>query len=330
MMDAGAGTLILARDYVARIAAPRDYLDAVEAAFRALAAGAMQSLPVGHVPGSGGAFHAKAAASDHLVAIKVNGNFPGNPERCGLPTIQGCIVLADARNGRLLALIDSIEITARRTAAASAVAGRYLARQEAETIAFIGCGMQAAYHLEAFVDLGWPHLHRIVCFDLQPGRAQELAALAHHRGFDASVASRPREASLGADIVITTTPSQQPIIEADDVAPGCFIAAVGADNPQKCEIAPALMARARVVADIAAQAESMGDLRSAIAAGSMRAADIHADLAQVIDGTRSGRTSRHEIFIFDSTGTAIEDLAAASVVYRRASADPQALRVGLN
>jgi len=325
-----AGTLILTREYVARIATPRDYLDAVEAAFRALAAVTMQSLAVGHVPGIDGAFHAKAAATGRLVAIKINGNFPGNPGRSGLPTIQGCILLADGQNGCVLALMDSIEITARRTAAASALAARYLAREDSETIAFIGCGTQAAYHLDAFIDLGLPRLRHMVCFDLRPEHSAQLVALAHRHGFDARVASSSREASREAEIVITTTTSQEPIIGEDDVAPGCFIAAVGADSPQKCEIAPALMARARVVADVAAQAASMGDLRAAIAAGTMRSADIHCELAVVIAGTRDGRSSRHEIFIFDSTGTAVEDLAAADVVYRRASADTDALRVRLN
>ena len=323
-------TLILTREFIARIARPADYLDAVDGAFRALAAGNMRSLPVGHVAGEGGAFHAKAAATQHFVAIKINGNFPGNPQRCGLPTIQGCIMLANAANGRVLALMDSIEITAQRTAAASALAAHHLARPDSETIAFIGCGTQARYHLQAFVDMRWPRLRRVRCFDTDAESAGRLCTLADKHGLRADIAHSAGQASHDADIIITTTTARAPILQRADIAPGCFIAAVGADNPDKNEIAADLMAAARVVPDIAAQAESMGDLRAALACSAMQREQIHAELAQIVSGASAGRASAHEIFIFDSTGTAIEDLAAATMIHARASADPAVLRVALN
>jgi len=328
-----AHVLILSRNYIATIAGPADYYDAVESAFRALAADAIRSLPVGHVPGVDGAFHIKAAvteSSPRLAAVKINGNFPHNPQRRGLPTIQGCIALADAEDGRLLALMDSIEITARRTAAASAVAARHLARRDAETIAFVGCGTQARYHLAALLALEWPRLRTLRCFDINPGAAEKLCAAAGRHRLDAVTATSAAQACRDADIVVTTTPANAPIIDCGELRAGCFVAAVGADNPTKCEIAPALMAQARVVPDITAQAETMGDLRAAIAARAMHRDDVHAELAQIVSGQRAGRTSQQDIFIFDSTGTAIQDLAAASIVYQRASADPAALRVALN
>jgi alanine dehydrogenase len=326
-------TLVLSRNYIATIASPADYFQAVEDAFRALAVDAIRSLPVGHVPGVDGAFHIKAAVTEsdlRLAAVKINGNFPRNPQRSGLPTIQGCIALADAEDGRLLALMDSIEITAQRTAAASAIAARHLARRDAVTVALVGCGTQARYHLAALLALEWPQLRHLRCFDVNPDAAAKLCALGKRYRLETSNTATAAEACRDADIVITTTPAGVPILDVGDIQPGCFIAAVGADNPNKCEITPALMAHARVVPDITAQAEVMGDLRAAIEAGVMRRDDVHAELAQIVSGACAGRTSQREIFIFDSTGTAIADLAAATVVYQRASVDPAALRIALN
>jgi ornithine cyclodeaminase/alanine dehydrogenase-like protein (mu-crystallin family) len=121
------------------------YLAAVEAGFRSLASGdASVPMPM-HIPVQGGGFHAKGALvvlDRAYVAVKVNGNFPGNPERNGLPTIQGALLLCDAADGSLLAVMDSIEITSKRTAAASALAARYLARGDAKSVAICGCGEQ--------------------------------------------------------------------------------------------------------------------------------------------------------------------------------------------
>ncbi|HVF35359.1 MAG TPA: ornithine cyclodeaminase family protein [Candidatus Saccharimonadia bacterium] len=325
--------LVLSRREVVALATARDYLEAVEGAFRALAAGEVESLPVGHVPGVGGAFHIKAAVAavgTQRAVIKINGNFPGNPAAFGLPTIQGCVVLVDAHDGRLLALIDTIELTAQRTAAASALAARTLARGDAGTLALVGCGTQARCHLAALLSLGTLPLRKLRCFDRDADAARALAALGEAAGLDASVSSSPAEACRGALLVVTSTPSPAPVLDRDAVAPGAFIAAVGADNPGKCELAPALMARARVVPDIAAQAVVMGDLRSAIAAGAMAAGDIHGELAQLVSGRVVGRTRDDEIFVFDSTGTAIEDLAAATMLYERARGSGVGIWIDLN
>lgn len=326
-------TLVLSRAYVAGNAHPIDYIRVVEAAFRALAGGDMQSLPVGHIPGEGGAFHVKAAVSgksSRRAAIKINGNFPDNPRERGLPTIQGCIVLTDAEDGRLLALMDSIEITAQRTAAASAVAARYLARRDASTIAFVGCGTQARYHLRALLALDEFPIRAMRCFDIDRAGAEHLCLLGAAHGLDAIVTNSPGETCREADIVMTCTPADTPVVRPADVRPGTFIAAVGADSPAKCEIAPELMAAARVVPDITTQAATMGDLRTAIQSGSMGLSDVHAELAQVVAASRPGRVREDDIIVFDSTGTAIEDLAAAAMIYERARVDPAALRIGLN
>jgi ornithine cyclodeaminase/alanine dehydrogenase-like protein (mu-crystallin family) len=327
------GTLVLSRAAIAGCVPPSAYIDVVEGAFRALSLGTLQSIAPAHVPGEGGAFHIKSAVATsgtRRAAIKINGNFPDNPRMSGLPTIQGCIVLVDTTNGRLLAIMDSIEITAQRTAAASAVAARHQARRDATTIAFVGCGVQAHCHLDSLLALREFDFRSVRLFDVDQACAARLGEHAVAHGLDATRAMSPGAACSEADVVVTCTPAQAPLVHAGDIRTGTFIAGIGADNAHKNEIAAELMARSRVVPDIAAQAAIMGDLRAAIAAGVMTAGAIHAELADIVAGLRPGRMNRDEVFIFDSTGTAIEDLVAANLVYERALEDPSVLRLNLN
>jgi len=323
-------TLVVTGNYIAERFGPDAYLRAVRGAFEALAAGRLSTPTVGHIPGAGGAFHVKAAAQlgrGSLAVLKVNGNFPGNAAR-GLPTIQGFIALFDAERGSVIALLDSMEITARRTAAASTLAAELLAQPRCERLAVVGCGVQARYHLEALCDQ-FP-ISTLRCHDLDRSRADALVTIARESGIDASVASSPREAARDAQILVTCTTSTRAFLDKGDVPAGCFVAAVGADNPGKQELAPALLRAARVVPDVLAQAATMGDLHHAIAAGVMTETDVHGELADIVAGRVAGRRDQHEIFVFDSTGTAIEDLAAAQLVCDAASDDPTILRVRLN
>jgi ornithine cyclodeaminase/alanine dehydrogenase-like protein (mu-crystallin family) len=284
----------LDRDTILELLTIDDCIDAVERVFRD--GGEAASIGLGH-------FHLKAAIVGNRFAAKVNGNFPGNPERHGLPTIQGLIILADAERGTPLAVLDSIEITALRTAAASAVAAKYLAKRDARTITIVGCGTQARAQLEAMRRVR--PIERVFAIDVDRAKAEALGEV---RPLD--------EAVRESDIVITCTTSTTPFLHAEHLHPGLFIAAVGADNPRKSELAPELMAKANVVADVLKQAATMGDLHHAIEAGVMSRADVFGELADVIRGR--GRTSDDEIFVFDSTGTALQDVAVASIAYERA------------
>jgi alanine dehydrogenase len=287
-------TRILKADEVLQVLSIDDCIDAVERVFRD--GGEAASLALGH-------FHAKTAIVGSRYAAKINANFPSNPERFGLPTIQGLVVLADAERGTPLAVLDSMEITILRTAAASAVAARHLARRDARTLAIVGCGAQARAHVEAISRVR--PIERVFAVDRDPSRA---AAIGDVRDLDDAV----RE----ADIIVTTTPSTTPFLELRHLRPGMFIAAVGADNPRKSELTPELMAASKVVVDVEEQAATMGDLHHALDAGVMSRADVFGDLATVVRGR--GRTSDDEIFVFDSTGTALEDVAAAAIAYERA------------
>ncbi len=315
-------TLALSRFAVRRLMSLADYLTAVQAGFRALAEqSALAPAPL-HLPAAAGAFHAKGAIFGGVRrygVLKFNSNFPLNPRTSGLPTIQGVIVLCDADDGRLLAILDSQEITLRRTAAASVLAAGYLARAEATTLAICGCGEQGRAHLEAFAQAF--ALRRVYVWDLDADRARRFAQdMQAQLGLAVEAASTAAEAVRACDIAATCTTASAPFLGRDDVRPGTFIAAVGTDSAQKSELAPSLLADATIVADVLSQCALMGDLHQAIEAGVLSATDVHADLAELVAGRKLGRTRGDEITIFDSTGTAITDAASAALIYERAVA----------
>jgi len=312
-------TLLLSRRLVAGLATSQDYLLAVHRAFAGLASQDYVLPSVGHVSCGEGTFHIKCAgqtSQQPRVAIKINGNFPGNPFRHGLPTIQGFIALLDAGQGSVLALMDSIEITARRTAAATALAARHLAKQDAEVAGIIGCGRQARYHVEALRDVA--AIRFVKYCDPREEAAVALGRYLQDAGIDCERVLDAGSAARGADIVVTLTPSTHPVLSLADVGPGAFVAGVGADNPSKHELAPELLRGSHVVPDLLTQSSTLGDLHHAIELGQMTCADIHAELADVVAGTAPGRTSASQRFVFDSTGIAVQDLAAAQMIYERA------------
>src|SRR5262249_22746479 len=145
--------------------------------------------------------------------------------------------------------------------------------------------------------------------------AERLAAEIAGSGLEVDVAVEPRRATLASDVIVTCTSAHAPFLRADDVRAGTFIAAIGADNPEKSEIEPALMARARVVTDVTAQCSHMGDLNHALKAGAMRIADVHAELGDLVSGRRPGRTTAPEITLFDGSGVGVQDVAAAARAY---------------
>ena len=320
--------MVLARREISELMAPADWLAAVETGFRAAAAGRAHAPPPMHLAGDGGAFHAKGASLELerlYVALKLNGNFPANPAARGLPTIQGAILLCDGADGSLLAILDSIEATLRRTAAATALAARYLARADSGTILVCGCGEQGAAQLAALRD--GLQLRRGFAWDRDLARAEALATCA--QGIAIEPVADLADAARQSDVIVTCTTARTFFLDPDMVRPGTFIAAVGADSPDKSEIAPALMAKARVVADVLDQCAEMGDLRHALAAGAMRREDVHAELAELVSGAKPGRIDAAEITLFDSTGTALQDVAAAARIYEQAVARGAGLSVAL-
>jgi len=318
------GTLVLTRADVKRLLGMADCVAAVERVFLAHANGGSIAPGVLGTHVERGGFHVKTAGvasrggdSHAVFAAKVNANFPDNPGQRGLPTIQGVIVLFDAIDGRVLAVLDSIEITSVRTAAATAVAARHLARSDSSTVTVCGCGEQGRSQLRALTCVC--PLREVWAFDVDPARADAYAREMHTElGIPVRVARELGDETRASDIWVTCTPAHRWFLGRAHVAPGAFVAAVGADNPEKQEIEPALLTESTVVADVVEQCASIGELHHALDAGVMQRADVHAQLADVVSGRKPGRRSPEEIIIFDSTGTALEDVAAAMLVYERA------------
>jgi ornithine cyclodeaminase/alanine dehydrogenase-like protein (mu-crystallin family) len=315
-------TRLLTKSDIASVLSMSDCIDAVEAAFVAHARGDTIAPGVLATHVTGGGFHVKTAGmttSRSYYVAKVNANFPDNPRLRHLPTVQGALLLYDAVNGMLLAVMDSAEITRLRTAAASAVAARHMARANATVMTVCGCGLQGRAHVDAIMAVR--PIERIFAWDAHRDSADAFAGeISRQRQVKVIRVDSHSEGTLQSDIVVTTTASREAFLRLADLRPGTFVAAVGADSDTKRELATDVLTGATVVADIREQCATIGDLHHAIAEGRMQAADIHGELADVVSGRVPGRRSEEEITIFDSTGTALEDVAAAAWAYERATA----------
>ncbi len=313
-------TLLLTRTDVRALLDMDACTVAVEEAFRARAEGATLQGGVLGTQAPDGVFHVKVAGlarGRSYYAAKINANYPGNPARHGLPAIQGVISLHDVCDGALLALLDSMEITTLRTAAATAVAAKYLARASSGIVTIIGCGTQGRSQLRALARVR--AIRTVFAHDIEPATARAYATeMSRELECDVHAVTDYRAAVRRSDIVVTCTPARAPLLAARDLPAGVFLAAVGADSESKQELEPAVLALGTVVVDVLEQCAAIGELHHALAAGVMRRDVVHAELADVVSGLRSGRSSDAEVTIFDSTGTALEDVAAASIVYERA------------
>jgi ornithine cyclodeaminase/alanine dehydrogenase-like protein (mu-crystallin family) len=324
--------LVLTRSDVLALLTLPECIDAVERAFRLHAEGRTLGPGVLGVPAREGGFHIKAAGilgPREYFAAKTNANFPDNPRRFGLPTIQGTVVLADASNGALLAVMESGSVTALRTGAATAVAAKFLAAKDAHTATIVGCGVQGEIQLAALAAV--LPLERVWLVDLDADRARKMATRAAATlGLRAEATSDLRAALRASEVCVTCTPARRPFVRRDDVRAGTFIAAVGADSHGKQELEPALVASATLVVDVLEQCAEIGELQHVLSAGLMTREQVHAELADVVSGRRPGRTRRDEITIFDSSGTALQDVAAAIAVYERACATGRGMEVKLD
>lgn len=314
------GSLLLNREQVAALLGLEECIAAVERAFQLHAEG--KTLPPGilSIPAQEGGFHIKAAGlrlDRTYFVVKTNGNFFHNKKRFGMPNIQGLIVLFDGENGYPLAVMDSMEITILRTGAATAVAAKHLARPDSKVATICGCGNQGRIQLKALAQV--LSLERVHAFDTDAAEALRFAAdLSEELGMEIRPVRDLASAVKQSDVCVTCTPSRKPLLGREDVAPGTFLAAVGADSPEKQELDPALLVSNKMVVDLLEQCAEIGELHHALKAGLRTRADVHAELGEVINGRKPGRTSENEIIIFDSTGTALQDVAAAVAVFEKA------------
>jgi len=315
------GTLLLKLSEVRTLLPFKEYVRVVEEAFGLFAQGKTLKPAMMHVDAEDGEFHVKAGGvklNRSYFAVKANAGFFHNRERFGMPNIQGTILLCDGENGYPLAVMDSSEITINRTGAAAAVAAKYLARPDSTIVTICGCGVQGRVQLLAMKSVF--AIRKAYVFDIDSGKAESFAKESSQSPGAEVVATRNLEAAVGAsDICVTCTPSRQYYLEQKYVSPGTFIAAMGADSPEKQELDPGLLKSNKVVVDVLGQCSRAGELHHALEKG-MREEDVYAELGEIIVGKKRGRASRDEIFVFDATGTALQDAAAAAAVYEQALA----------
>ena len=315
-------TLLSEADLRSLVALDTGAVDVVEQAFRTLATGEVVMPPIlsmaiepvrgevdvktAYVPGLSG------------FAIKVSPGFFDNP-KIGLPSTSGLMMLLSARTGQVEALLlDNGYLTDVRTAAAGAVAARHLAREDAESAAILGAGVQARLQLAALC-LVRP-IRRAAIWARDAGKAgtaaQELTA---SLGIDVTAAETAESAVKAADVIVTTTPATRPILMADWLRPGQHVTAMGSDQHGKSELDPACIARADLyVPDRLSQTRTLGELRAAIAAGTVPADRGFPELGQIVAGRAAGRTARDQITIADLTGTGVQDTAIANHALARA------------
>lgn len=312
------GTLLLSRADVRSLLDLDDVIREVERAFALHATGGLPDPGIVSCRTNGGGFHVKSSwlPDPDRFAVKANANFPDNPAVSGLPTVQGLILLFDGESGVPLAVLDSMEITILRTAAATAVAARHCAAESARTVTLWGAGDQAVAQVQALARVR--PIRRALVYDLVRERAEGVARELEAAGLEARAVADPRAATRESDVVVTCTPSRAPFLGRDDLAPGAFVAAVGADWPEKQELHPELVASSALIVDVLDQCATGGELHHALAAGLMTRDGIRAELGAVVAGLEPGRTSADEIVIFDSTGTALQDVAAARLAWERA------------
>jgi alanine dehydrogenase len=302
-----------------------DALAAVERAFAAVGGGQarMPAKVYLHFPEYNGDLRAMpaylpeetAGARAAWAGVKVVNSHPDNPSK-GLPTVAAVYVLNDPRTGMPVAIMGGGHLTDLRTGAAGGVAAKWLARKESSVVGLVGCGRQAVAQLNA-LRLLFPVAEIRVA-----GRTESEAADFCRRNQEGSSAKfvpcREVRDACAADIVVTTTPSRSPIVKSDWIRPGTHINAIGADAPGKQELETALLLRSRVFVDRSEQAFHSGEVNVPLSRGELRAEQIAGELGDVVAGKNPGRLTAEDVTIFDSTGLAVQDVAAAARVYEAA------------
>ena len=252
-----------------------------------------------------------------LIGTKIVSFFSNNP-KIGLPSAIGVIVLMDLKTGVPLAIMDGTYITGVRTGAAGAVAASVLARKNSKIVGVIGAGVQARNQV-----LGLNEVFALkkvkVYSQTEESRRKYASEMSEKLGIEVEAVDHARKAVIGSDIVVTATPSKKAIVMDEWIDKGMHINCIGADEPGKQELDPKIMRRVdKIVVDSLSQCKEMGEIQHALAQGIIKESDVHAEIGEVLAGKKKGRERDDEITLFDATGLAAQDIAAANVVYNLA------------
>lgn len=303
--------IIVPEKEIAGLIGRKDAFEAVENIFAAMASGAAYNFPVireaiGHADALYG-FKSGFDRSSLALGLKSGGYWPGNMTK-GLTNHQSTVFLFDADTGQAKAVVGGNLLTALRTAAASAVSIKHLAREDAKVLGMIGAGHQSAFQMRAAVEQR--NFEKVIGWNLHPEMLVRLEETANELGLPYESVDLDR---LGAeaDVIISITSSFEPILKAAQVTPGTHIACMGTDTKGKQEVETALVGQAKLFTDEVAQSATIGECQHAVAAGIVSEDNI-IEIGAVINATHPGRTSDEDITLFDGTGVGLQDLAVAS------------------
>ncbi|APG86577.1 ornithine cyclodeaminase 2 (plasmid) [Sinorhizobium americanum CCGM7] len=318
--------IIVPENQIAGLITPADCLVAVERVFASMAEKSAYNFPVireaiGHADALYG-FKSGFDRDSLALGLKSGGFWPHNVEK-GLANHQSTVFLFDADTGRCRAMVGGNLLTALRTAAASAVSIKYLARKDAKVLGMIGAGHQSTYQLRAAVEQR--PIEKVLAWNLHPEMLSRLEEVARELELPFETVDLDR---LGAeaDVIISITSSFAPILKASQIRPGTHLACMGTDTKGKQEVDPELVAAATVFTDEVAQAVTIGECQHAIDKGLISKDDI-VEIGAVITGRHKGRSSSEEITLFDGTGVGLQDLAVASAAVELALSKGAAIEV---
>jgi len=293
---------------------------AVESVFSAMAKNTAYNFPVireaiGHEDALYG-FKSGFDRDALVLGLKSGGYWPGNSQR-ELTNHQSTVILFDPDTGKLKSLVGGNYLTAVRTAASSAVSIAHLAREDAKVLGLVGAGHQSSFQLRAAVEQR--NFEKVVAWNKNPENLVNLSAVCEELGLPFESVTR-EQLCMQADVIITITSAFEALLEKDWIKPGTHLACMGTDTKGKQEVDANLFTCATIFTDELAQSTTIGEAQHAIAAGLIKEVDI-VPIGEVINGSKSGRTSDDEITLFDGTGVGLQDLAVASVAAELAEAN---------
>ena len=255
-------------------------------------------------------------------AVKIVNVHPQNPRKNGLPTVMAVITLIDPSTGAPLAIMGGTTITDMRTGAAGGVAAKYLARKDSKIVGIVGAGAQARTQLMGLLEV-YGHLEEVRVWSRSEEKKKKFAAefqKAYGDALHVVPAASVREAVKGADILVTATPSRQPLVMNDMVSAGMHVTCIGADAVGKEELDPAILKRAKIVVDDWAQASHSGEINVPLSRGLITRENVWAEIGEIVAGLKPGRQRPDEITVFTSTGLAVQDAVTAKIAYSKAIA----------
>ncbi|PVX27057.1 MAG: alanine dehydrogenase [Candidatus Bathyarchaeum sp.] len=316
-------TLILSEEDIKNLLSLKEVIDAVESAFRMKGLGHAQMPPKQYLflnkyNGDLRTMPAYLEETD-AVTVKVVNSHPENRKRHGLPAVMATIILVDPKTGAPEAIMGGTRITALRTAAAGAVAAKYLANPKPKTVGIVGAGTQARTQLMG-LQLMFKTIEEVRVWDIDEKASVKYVEEMKAKGSQERICSvgSVRDAVQGADIIVTATPSRKPLVSLEWVDAGTHINCIGADAPGKQELDPAILLKSKIVVDDWSQSCHGGEINVPFAKGIIKKEDVWGDICEIVAGLKQGRTSPDEITVFTSTGLAIQDAATAKITYQKA------------